>query len=271
MQVQLTEKDRQRVLDNQKLVHYIVQKMNYNDSYDDLVSIGTIGLCKAVVTFDESRGLQFSTYATRCIKNEILMCFRKEHQDVYINSLDEPIIGFGAKGEDSEDYTYGSILSDGNDFVEELLDKDEFIDRINIILNFLDSFERDLILLKLAGFTQMEMAEFFNISQSQISRREKSVENKLLKCQNTNINYSKKYRFNCNNNKYTLGFFVRIENDFNKIFAMLLEQIDNNQKFMTNFELQCYNEVIIFSLKKCQKSFAFITQILRAMDLAFSE
>ena len=72
------EEQEKIILENQKLVYYLVKKFNVvPDNYEDFVSVGTIGLIKAVATFDASKDIKFATYAARCIENEILMYLRR--------------------------------------------------------------------------------------------------------------------------------------------------------------------------------------------------
>ena len=80
MSMKLSSDKEHLVLDNQKLVHYLVQKLGVtpnSSNYEDLVSIGTIGLVKAAITFNTSKNISFATYASRCINNEIFMYYKK--------------------------------------------------------------------------------------------------------------------------------------------------------------------------------------------------
>lgn len=88
MEIRLEPEVQEKVLKNQRLVHHILKKKKINPSdYDDLLQIGMMGLTKAAMTFDETKEIKFSTYAGRCIENEINMHFRKNRNDMRNVSL----------------------------------------------------------------------------------------------------------------------------------------------------------------------------------------
>lgn len=168
---------------NLRLVAHIVKKYSSNlNEQDDLISIGTIGLIKAVNTFDDSKGIKLATYASKCIENEILMYFRslkKSAQDISIN---EPI------DTDSEGnpLTLMDIV-----FTEDTI-ADEIDDRIMIkrLYKYIEELEdeRDKLIITyrygLYGkrpMTQIEISKMLNISRSYVSRIEKKVIEKLRK------------------------------------------------------------------------------------------
>ena len=166
---------------NLRLVAHIVKK--YYSAFaeqDDLISIGTIGLIKAVETFKADKGIRLATYASRCIENEILMYFRnqkKSAQDVYIN---DPI----DSDKDGKTLTLIDAIADKTDIVEELDTKMKLEKLKSIINNTLDPRELEIITLRygLGGvteLTQREIAAKLNISRSYVSRIEKSALKKL--------------------------------------------------------------------------------------------
>lgn len=167
---------------NLRLVAHIVKKYQYlDDDLDDLISIGTIGLIKAVDTFDADKGNRLATYAARCIDNELLMMLRAKKKSSREVSLYEPI------GTDKE----------GNEI--NLLDVVEYndtsiLDKINLkqdIIRLYENLESDLAprektVLKMRyglynqkEYTQREIAEKLHISRSYVSRIEKSALEKL--------------------------------------------------------------------------------------------
>lgn len=173
---------------NLRLVAYIVKK-NYPEAYDadDLISIGTIGLIRAAETFDYQKGNHFSTYASKCIDNQIKMHYRKiKHQltEVYLN---EPI------DSDSEGntLTIADIYSDGTDLEESVILKMNTEKLYRFIDEELTDRERDIICrrygiqdkngLVCRPLTQREIAKKLGISRSYISRIEKKALEKLRK------------------------------------------------------------------------------------------
>jgi len=168
---------------NLRLVAHITKKYAANSNeHDDLISIGTIGLIKAVNTFDESKGIKLATYASRCIENEVLMYFRglkKSSQDISIN---EPI------DSDSEGnpLTLMDIISIDDTVADEINLKIQINQLYKYIEELNDEREKTIIILRYGLFgnpalTQNQIAEKLNISRSYVSRIEKKVLEKLRK------------------------------------------------------------------------------------------
>lgn len=162
---------------NLRLVAHIVKKYYATGAEsDDLISIGTIGLIKAVSTFKSDKNIKFATYAARCIENEILMFFRnqkKSSQDVFIN---DPI----ETDKDGNNLTLIDIIADNCDIVDEI-DTKMKLDKLKILLSsVLSEREREIIEMRygIGGkeeLTQREIAKKFGISRSYVSRIEKSA------------------------------------------------------------------------------------------------
>ncbi len=165
---------------NLRLVAHIVKKY-YNNTRDqeDLVSIGTIGLIKAVNTFDHTKGARLATYASRCIENEILMYFRagkKTAQDV---SLSEPI----DTDKDGHPLSLLDVIADDDTLAEDLELKINSEKLHRYLYEVLDDREREVIEwrygLKGDGMPQREVAKMLGISRSYVSRIEKKALEKL--------------------------------------------------------------------------------------------
>lgn len=167
---------------NLRLVAHIVKKYNTNErEIDDLISIGTIGLIKAIDTFDADKGIRLATYASRCIENELLMMLRngkKQAKDVY---LYEPI---GADKEGNEINLLDIIESVDEDVVEAM----ELSDNIKRLYEYLDDIlsarEKEIIIMRYGLYsnkeiTQREIADMLGISRSYVSRIEKKALKKL--------------------------------------------------------------------------------------------
>ncbi|MBX5435651.1 MAG: RNA polymerase sporulation sigma factor SigK [Alicyclobacillaceae bacterium] len=160
---------------NLRLVAHVAKKFDScGIDHDDLISIGTVGLIKAVETYQPTKGTKFATYAARCIQNEILMQIRslkKSRKDV---SLYSPI---GTDKEGNE-ITIGDVLGSEADETEEAVNKRMEIRHMMQLLNVLDERERRVIELRFGlvdgrEWTQNEVADMLNISRSYVSRLEK--------------------------------------------------------------------------------------------------
>jgi len=166
---------------NLRLVVYTAQKFdNTNVSMEDLVSIGTIGLIKAVSSFSLDKNIKMATYASRCIENEILMHLRKSQKQKREVSLDEPI------NTDSEgnELCIADTISGDPDEVSKNIDKKDEKSNLIEVLNNLTKKEKDIMIMRygLNGkneMTQKEVADYFSISQSYISRIEKKILDKM--------------------------------------------------------------------------------------------
>lgn len=159
---------------NIRLVLYQVTHRFNLVKYDkkDLVSIGIIGLIKAVKSYDVTKKIKFSTYAIKCIDNEILMSLRKIKKDKNIDSLDRII---ECSNNDNDKLKLGDILTNELDNVEEKLDKEIIFEFIQQIVKELPEREREIIMLHFGFYndeihTQQEIAEKYSFSKSYISR-----------------------------------------------------------------------------------------------------
>ncbi|MBQ3816806.1 MAG: RNA polymerase sporulation sigma factor SigK [Clostridia bacterium] len=166
---------------NLRLVAHIVKKYYTPGSeQDDMISIGTIGLIKAVSTFNGDKGIRLATYAARCIENEILMYFRnqkKSSQDVFIS---DPV----DTDKDGNALTLIDVIADDSDIAEEI-DKKMKLEKLKVIIaGCLDEREKTIIELRYGLYgqnelTQRDIAKRLNISRSYVSRIEKSALEKL--------------------------------------------------------------------------------------------
>ena len=167
---------------NLRLVAHVARKYSSsNTDSDDLISIGTIGLIKAVSSYDPSKGIRLATYAARCIENEILMHLRASKKLQNEVSLNEPL---GTDKEGNE-IALIDILGCEDEEVEEKVDLKQSIKKLyNLIRSALESREETIIRLRYGlngrnGKTQREVAEKLGISRSYVSRIEKKALTKL--------------------------------------------------------------------------------------------
>ena len=168
---------------NLRLVVYIARRFENTGIFlEDLISIGTIGLMKAIGTYRLEKKIKLATYASRCIENEILMYIRKTAKEKTEVSLDEPINMDG----DGNELLLGDILGTEEDVVCKPLEEDVDLCVLRQSLQELPQRERELISMRygLEGkqeLTQKEAAQRMGISQSYISRLEKRVMHRLKK------------------------------------------------------------------------------------------
>jgi len=178
-----SEKAKQILIErNLRLVAHIVKKyQNVEENPEDLISIGTIGLIKAIQTFDGTKGNKLATYAARCIDNELLMMLRARKKSARDVSLYEPI---GTDKEGNEINLLDITCAEGTDAFE-LLSAKEDVDRLREILHdTLSERELEVIRLRYAlvgdrEMTQREIGQMMGISRSYVSRIEKKALRKL--------------------------------------------------------------------------------------------
>ena len=168
---------------NLRLVVYIARKFeNTGVSIEDLISVGTIGLIKAVKTFNPDRKIKLATYASRCIENEILMYLRRNNKVKAEISFYEPLnIDW-----DGNELLLSDILGTDNDIVYNLIEDEIDKELLFIALQNLNEREKEIVQLRFGlngkrEKTQKEVAQMLGISQSYISRLEKKIISRLKK------------------------------------------------------------------------------------------
>ncbi len=172
-----TEARRILIEHNLRLVVYIARKFESTGTgIEDLISIGTIGLIKAINTYRSDKNIKLATYASRCIENEILMYIRKNASHRGDISIDEPL----NTDWDGNELLLSDVLGSDSDSVSHSLEKDEDERTLRAAVNELDEREQTIIRLRygLSGKgekTQKEVADMLGISQSYISRLEKKI------------------------------------------------------------------------------------------------
>ncbi len=165
------------IIHNLRLVVYIAKKFETTGiGIEDLVSIGTIGLIKAVKTFDPDKNIKLATYASRCIENEILMFLRKASQYKNEISIDEPL----NTDWDGNELLLSDILGTEDDIVNKGIETEVEKQVLRDEINKLDEREKMIMQMRfgLAGereLTQKQVADKVGISQSYISRLEKRI------------------------------------------------------------------------------------------------
>ena len=182
----LDDKDAKQILveRNLRLVVYIAKKFeNTGIDFEDLISIGTIGLMKAINTFNLDKNIKLATYASRCIENEILMQLRRNTKIKNEISIDEPL----NKDGDGNELLLSDILGTESDITSKAIEDEVDMKLLNIAINKLDEREKYIMKLRFGidgnqkEKTQKEVADMLGISQSYISRLEKKIMNKMKK------------------------------------------------------------------------------------------
>ena len=166
---------------NLRLVAHIVKKFySSRDDQDDLISVGTIGLIKAISSYKTTKNIRLATYAAKCIENEILMYFRSLKKQSGEVSLSDPI----DTDKDGNALTLIDIISCDDTMLDDLAESERRASLLKLVTDSLDSRERDIIIMRYGLYgnmphTQQEVANHFNISRSYVSRLEKRALDKL--------------------------------------------------------------------------------------------
>lgn len=167
---------------NLRLVVYIAKKFeNTGIDFEDLISIGTIGLMKAINTFKTDKNIKLATYASRCIENEILMQLRRNSKIKNEVSIDEPL----NKDGDGNELLLSDVLGTEGDITSKRLEDAVDMELLKIAISKLNDREKYIMNLRFGidGIqkekTQKEVADMLGISQSYISRLEKKIMNKM--------------------------------------------------------------------------------------------
>lgn len=162
---------------NLRLVAHIVKKYNSSSEADDLISVGSIGLIKAINTFKYGKNTQFSTYAARCIENEILMLLRANKKHSVVMSLSETL----GKDKDGNEVTVMDIVGNEKEDVISNVENNILTEKLlSIIKQVLSTREYQIICMRFGlngtrSYTQREIAKKLGISRSYISRLEKKA------------------------------------------------------------------------------------------------
>lgn len=176
---------------NLRLVVYIAKKFdNTGIGVEDLISIGTIGLIKAINTFNPMKNIKLATYASRCIENEILMYLRRNNKTKLEVSIDEPL----NVDWDGNELLLSDILGTDEDIIYRDMENEAEIMLLRTAVNTLTPREKEIICLRYGigrkdgrEMTQKEVADLLGISQSYISRLEKKIMVRLKKSIQNNV------------------------------------------------------------------------------------
>lgn len=262
MSMKLSTDKRYLVLENQKLVHYLVQRIGVTPDYieyEDLISIGTIGLIKAAITFDESKNSKFSTYASKCINNEIFIHYRKTKKCAKEISLNKTI---GYDGDGKELILENIIEEPKSDFIENIIIEEKFIKLIETILNYLKGKKRIIMLYQIGNAKQEEIAKKLNISQSYVSRIEKGTAQQIKEMIKKKIQYKKTFSMEIIEDKYNIHISTKEIDNCSKIITKVIQNIKNTINIKINYS----KKRITIQVPAHPESFYFIAQIIEEIE-----
>ncbi len=176
------DKNEKLIVHNLRLVVYIAKKFDSGSNIEDMISIGTIGLIKAVNTFCPDRNIKLATYASRCIENEILMYLRKTSSLKNEISIDEPL----NTDQSGNELLLSDILGSDPDEVGRGIETEDEKKLIKKFVSELPPREKQIMEMRFGmngyrEYTQKQVADILGISQSYISRLEKRIIDKLKK------------------------------------------------------------------------------------------
>lgn len=176
--IQGDESAKQKLIEhNLRLVVYVAKKFSSSEvDIEDLISIGSLGLIKAVNSFKTDKNIKIATYASKCIENEILMYLRKISKQKQVVSLDEPL----SSDSEGNELVLFDLLPSVDDCPQESIEKMTEKEILWSVINKLKGREREIMVMRfgLSGgdeLTQKEVADTLGISQSYISRLEKKI------------------------------------------------------------------------------------------------
>lgn len=263
--MKLSRKKEYLVLENRKLVYYFINRLGVvpnSERYKELESIGNMGLVKAAITFDESKGVKFASYAASCINNEIYMHFRSEKKYANDVSLDHPIANDGKGNE----ITFGETIEDSkSNFAEKIINEDVLVRLVNIILNCLEKRDRLVVLYRMGKITQQEIANKLSCSRSYICRIENRAILKIKELSKEQLLYKQVFVMSKSGEMYIITFSSKDVKKFNQIFAALLRSLLSIENLI-DFKVSCNRDWIQIVVPSDQESFAFIAEVIKAID-----
>ncbi len=218
--VTLTNAQIRKIKMNKRLVYYVIKRNDYEQK-DEYVSAGFYGLLKATQTFNESRG-NFSTYATMCIKNEILMEIRKENRRKVELSLQQTVI---KSDENGKEITYMDVLTSKENFEKKYENLTMIREAIYYLLNYLLYIDKKIILLAMQGHSNVEISRVLQVSPAHICRLRKIAVQKLKKYVSLHPTYANTFKVEIENEK------LIVTKDNAKIIADI-EEVDIATKLL---------------------------------------
>ena len=259
-QQQLSARQEQLVMENRNLVlHVINQKFKVPSAlYNDVISVGTLGLVKAAVAFDEARGYKFSSLACKYIHTELVKFFASENPHLSEQSIDR---------EDENHWSQKNYLSTQFNFSEKLEEYDFIASILTLIFNNFKLSDCALFFYMIGGYSGKKIAKIcgfsfqnFYLRKERINARIKSF---FLRKNPPNVNQQIKVDYQ--NNYYHISFFKEYFDNLNDIFSIVMKDLGNSDisvKLWINYE----NDRITIILPVCEEeSFLILANIAKTI------
>ena len=260
----LKKENEHLVLDNLGLVRYIARKINtsnLNIELEDKISIGTIGLIKAANTFDENMGIKFSTYAGKCITNEILIALRKAKKEANVLHFDDIVM----VQNNGVEFKLEDLICDKKNYFDEFHMKLVFENLFNWVLNQKDFRKRNIILLRLAGIKQPEIASILGCSQSYISRLERKIIKEIKSVVNRKYVIDRICDFRKNDENYQITLYVPNLRRDREVLKIIEEEKQKIQ--LKYFEIEeSSNKKVVIKLLAEDSAVLFMANILNQLN-----
>ena len=257
------KEEQEMVLQNQKLVRLEIKRIGVtpaSSDYEDLFSIGTIGLLNAIRTFDESKGYAFSSYACKCIRNEIFLDFKRSRKHSKEISLNNTIY----EDKEGKSKSYEDVLEDPmSEFDERIINREYFVHLMNIILNYLESKERLVMIYKMENTNLSEIGRLIGVSRQRVFQINEKAVSKIKKVLDNDLFFNEVFKFQILENYYQLSFNPKDINHLGEEFEVkdlitLVNLYDNN--------IELDGEQIVISALSEPEFFKFIGKIFQMLD-----
>lgn len=251
----------QRIEQNESLVHYCLKRLGKTQKdadYEELASIGKMGLTKAANTFKETKGNTFATYALKCITNEIFMYFRKNKKHTSDVSMNTPI----SKDKDGKEILLEEVLEDkSSNFVETIHNRWDAVQAISVLLNCLSEKQKIVMLYRIGGISQKEIGIIKGISRSYVSRIEKKAIKNIKMFIDYKLPYKEIFSVKTKEDYYEIRFFY-------KDFGRIVEEIESIQ----GFHIRYNKELVIIRIHIDNlEAFVIVAKIIQKMELYITD
>lgn len=253
------------LLNNMSLVHYIVQKefniLTGSMEYDDMVSIGTIGLIKAILKYDKSRGTKFSAFAVPCIMNEIRMSFRSKNKYAFDKSLEENIYLYNKNiNNKNRDTRLEDVIEDTKCNIErDTIFKEQVIEALNIIFNCCKARDLIILLYRIAKIKQEDISKIFSIARSTVSKIEKINLREVRRIMECCEKYKKKFFISKEDETYYIKFFSKDVENWDIVWEKI--QIKIKRENPCNLHIKYEEGEVTVSV--CLEDFVIVAEIFR--------
>lgn len=232
--------------------------------YNDVISVGTLGLVKAAIVFDESLGKKFSSLACKYIYTELARFFACENPHLSEHSLDYEY--------DDSHWNQKKYIPISYDFLEELEEYDLVASVLNVLLNNLKLTECALFFYMIGGYSGKKIAQIFGFSFQNFYLRKERINSRIQSfflCK-TILNTNPQIKVQYSNNFYYVSFFKEHFKDLNDIFSIILKDFgtsDISIKLTINYE----NDRLVVVLPVCEEeSFLILANIVKTIDDYYS-